>query len=89
MANTLDYNAKFWTLTEDDILRTSPVKLRSIFLIPGTKGDGINFYQRNLRFPILDQSLVFFFFKDLRKPFIIRPTSDVFSNNFSACTFSR
>ena len=47
MANTLDYNAKLWTLGNDDILRTSPIKLRSIFLIPGTKGDGISFYQRN------------------------------------------
>ncbi len=55
MANTLDYNSKFFTLTEDDILRTSPIKLRSIFLVPGTKGDGISFYQRNPQDAAVDE----------------------------------
>ena len=48
MANVLDNQSRFWTLnSKDDILTTSPIKIRSIFLVPGTKGDGITFYQRN------------------------------------------
>lgn len=57
MANTLDNKARFWTLSEDDILTPNPVKLRSIFLIPGTKGDGIMFYQRNPNVAAVDTIL--------------------------------